>query len=134
MNKTETAKLLTIASMIDNRTVATETVEAWHMVVGHIDFDLAQEAMNLHWRESTEYLIPAHITKNLPRVRMKIETDVRSAKARHLIGADWPAQKALTPDLQTALRDARSESGDAAAAGGYPSLTAVANQWMNPRS
>lgn len=127
MNKTETAKLLTIASMIDNRTVAPETVEAWHDVLGHLPYGLAKEAMSLHRRESTDYLMPAHITKNLPRVKLKLQTDIRAAKARGLI-EDWPENESLSAEVAEALAAARLEAGHAAS--GYPSLDRTVNTWM----
>lgn len=109
MNKTETAKLLTIASMIDNRTVAPETVEAWHDVLGHLTYGLAKAAMSLHRRESTDYLMPAHITKNIPRVKLRLATDIRAAKARGLIG-EWPEDEMLSPDVMDALTSARQQA------------------------
>lgn len=69
MNKVEIARLLTIASMIDNRTVGPETVEEWHRVIGHLEFDPAREAVEAHFRESTTYLLPAHVTGHVRRVR-----------------------------------------------------------------
>lgn len=69
MNQRETAELLTYASMIDNRTVAPETVVAWHEVIGHLDQVTAREAIVTHRRESTDYLMPAHIIRNARRIR-----------------------------------------------------------------
>jgi hypothetical protein len=69
VNEYEVAKLLTIASMIDNRTVAPETVTEWTRVVGHIPFEQAREAVEQHFRESTSYLMPAHVTAQVRRVR-----------------------------------------------------------------
>ena len=63
MNKAEVAELLAIASVVDNRTVATETVNVWHAAIGHIDYDVAVEALNLFRQESTDYLVPAHIVQ-----------------------------------------------------------------------
>lgn len=69
MNKVEIAKLLTIASMIDNRTVGPETVQEWHRVIGNLDFEPARDAVEQHFRESTSYLLPAHVTAQVRRVR-----------------------------------------------------------------
>lgn len=130
MNKTEVAKLLTIASMIDNRTVAPETVEAWHMTLGRHDFNICKEAMALHFRESEEYLMPVHITKNLPRVRMKINQDVRAAIARGIVGRDWPDDQMLTPDAAEELQQARAKDGQSAAR--YPSRSDVSDWALKP--
>lgn len=77
MDKVELSKLLTIASVIDNRTVAPETVDVWHTVVSHIDFPIALEAVQLHFRESTDYLMPGHVAANARRVRDRLESDER---------------------------------------------------------
>lgn len=131
MNKTETAQLLTIASMIDNRTVAPETVEAWHMVLGSKDFGHCKMAMALHFAESDEYLMPAHVSKNLPRVRRKIQQDVRAAKARGLIGAEHGEDDALPGEVEDRLAAARKADGEATSR--FMSLTEINNPdaWMN---
>jgi len=131
MNKTEVAKLLTIASMIDNRTVAPETVEAWHMALSRHDFNLCKEAMALHFRESELYLMPVHITKNLPRVRLKIEQDVRAAIARGIVGRDWPESQMLEPADAEALQEARDRDGQMATSE-YPSLERTKNWALYP--
>jgi hypothetical protein len=69
MTPRECSELLTYASIIDNRTVAPETVQAWHEVVGHLDVTVAREAIIQHRRESTEYLMPAHVIRNAHRAQ-----------------------------------------------------------------
>lgn len=69
MLKSETAQLLGKAALIDNRTVDAATVEAWHEVIGHIDYDVALAALTIHRRTSSDYLVPAHITANLRKAR-----------------------------------------------------------------
>jgi len=71
VNKTETAKLLTMASAIDNRTVGVETVEAWHMVLGDLDYADASAAMFEHFRESAEYLMPKHIVDGVALIEKR---------------------------------------------------------------
>lgn len=68
MKKSETAALLALAAIVDNRTVipATKdqpspTVELWHAVIGDLGFQDAVAALHEHRRTSTEYLMPAHI-------------------------------------------------------------------------
>lgn len=75
MNLAECSELLTIASVIDSRTVARETVTVWHQAIGHIDLDVAMAALNLHRQESTEYLQPAHIIRLAYRVKEKRAVD-----------------------------------------------------------
>lgn len=68
MNIRETTELLTRAQLIDNRRVEEATVLAWHELVDDIDFAPAVEAVRLHFRESTAYLVPAHVRKNVDRI------------------------------------------------------------------
>lgn len=61
MTTEELAKLLVRISVLDNRTVDKLTLEFWEPLIGDIDYDRALEAINQHFRESTDYLRPAHI-------------------------------------------------------------------------
>ena len=69
MEKSETAKILAKAALIDNRRIDRETVEAWHEVIGHVPYDIAMAALTIHRRSSSEYLLPAHIISNLRKAR-----------------------------------------------------------------
>lgn len=79
MNKTEVAKLLTMASAIDNRTVGVETVEAWFLVIGDLDFDDATTAMFSHFRSTTDYLTPRQIILGVESIERKRKFDARQA-------------------------------------------------------
>jgi hypothetical protein len=69
MNRSETAKLLAKAQLIDNRTVDRATVEAWHEAIGHQDYAEAMEALFRHRQTSTDWLEPAHINALVPVIR-----------------------------------------------------------------
>lgn len=69
MNRSETAKLLAKAQLIDNRTVDRATVEAWHEAIGHQDFTDAMDALYRHRQTSTDWLEPAHINTIVPVIR-----------------------------------------------------------------
>ena len=86
MNKLELAQLLTIASAVDNRTVAPETVNAWHPIVGHLDYEIAVEAVQLHFAESDKYLLPAHVNACARRVKDARARDARRAQPRQIEG------------------------------------------------
>lgn len=62
MNRQQVAQLLTLASLIDNRTVTDEACLMWHEVIGHLDYDLAVDALQAHYAGSTAWLLPAHLT------------------------------------------------------------------------
>lgn len=69
MSLADTASMLTYASIIDHRKVEPEHVFAWHEVLGHLDVTLARQAIIQHRRESTEYLMPAHVIRGAQRLR-----------------------------------------------------------------
>lgn len=99
MNQTEVAKLLTVASAIDNRTVADEQVIAWHAALRHLPYDVAQEALVRHFRDSTEYLLPGHISKQAKVIRGEQEREARirrQLEPPRPITLDRPALEAET--------------------------------------
>lgn len=69
MLKSETAQLLGKAALIDNRKVDAATVEAWHEIIGHIDYQTAMAALTIHRGSSPDYLQPAHIIAKLAKAR-----------------------------------------------------------------
>ena len=82
MEKSQTAELLTIAAAVDPIAVTRLTVEAWHEVIGHLEYDAAREALREHRRTSAEGVRPAHILalvadqqKAIPRLRAKWESE-----------------------------------------------------------
>lgn len=64
----ETGKLLARAQVIDNRRVDEATILAWHDLVGDLDYGMAVEGVRLHFRESTAYLVPAHVRAGVERI------------------------------------------------------------------
>lgn len=70
MNIQETTELLTRIQIIDNRRVEEATVLAWFELVGDLDLAPALEAVRLHFRDSTEYLKPAHVRAGIERIRV----------------------------------------------------------------
>ena len=82
MNKTEVAKLLTVASGVDNRNVSAEVVEVWFPIVGHLEYEIALEALKIHFKESTDWLLPAHVIRNARRAREARERAERLARPR----------------------------------------------------
>ncbi|QTF71258.1 hypothetical protein [Arthrobacter woluwensis] len=81
MNKGDTARLLSKAALVDNRIISPETVEAWHEIVGHLDYRLALEALRIHRTTATDYLMPAHIIANTCKAREELELADRKQRA-----------------------------------------------------
>lgn len=84
MNKSEVAMLLAAASGRDQRTIGDADVLAWHEDIGELPYELAQEALRRHYRESTERLMPAHIWRQVRRIRDERRGKELPAAARAL--------------------------------------------------
>lgn len=69
MNFEQTALLLAEIQVIDNRRVDEATVIAWQPLLEDLSYEVASEAVALHRRESTAYLLPAHVRANVERIR-----------------------------------------------------------------
>lgn len=98
MNKAETAKLLAVASAVDNRNVTPPMVEAWHEAVWSVSYEDARLALAQHRRSSTEYLQPAHIVQL---------AEAMSPDVRHVSGRDaWLLERNVDPsEFDAALAD-----------------------------
>ena len=115
MTPSEVSELLTLASTVDNRTVAPETVTAvWYPALRLLENDDAIEGMRMHFRESDKYLVPAHVVTNARRAR-----DIREREARRSQPAIESAQITLDReqfDRETAAAieaaRKRKEAGD----------------------
>jgi hypothetical protein len=68
MNQHEVGKVVARIQAGDNRTVDKVTVAHWTEMIGHLRFEDALEAVVTHFRESTAYLMPAHVIANARRV------------------------------------------------------------------
>lgn len=63
MNREETAHLLGLIALGDNRQLSNELTAYWHGLLPDIRLEDAVQAVAIHRRESTDYLQPAHIVK-----------------------------------------------------------------------
>jgi hypothetical protein len=80
MDLDETAKLLTVIAAYDNRNVQRETVIVWHQAVGHLQLTVAQQAVALHFKESTAYLMPGHVNAAARRVQDELDRQQRLSR------------------------------------------------------
>lgn len=78
MNIEQTAVILAKVAALDNRNDTDAAVLAWHEAIGDLDYRDALEAVAIHRRESTEYLMPAHIRRIAAQLRK--ERGDRNAK------------------------------------------------------
>lgn len=73
MTEEDVRKLLGVVMAYDNRKPSVATLTAWteQSERGRWTLDEAREAVHIHHSESTEWLMPAHITAILKRERQK---------------------------------------------------------------
>lgn len=82
MKPEDAPRLLAMAAARDNRKRNDAMALAWYQDLGDLDFDLAVEAMNRHYRTSTEYLMPVHIRQladEIDRDRRRAAREAREA-------------------------------------------------------
>jgi hypothetical protein len=78
----ETAAVLAKIKLGDNRQVdnAGLVLNEWHDAIGDLNYSDAIAAVVLHRRESTEYLMPAHIRMGAKRARESREREERKRR------------------------------------------------------
>lgn len=114
MNKTEAAKLLAVASGFDRRHVDELSATAWAAALHGHSYAECERAIIAHHRDPATratYLTVGHVLDRVEaaaRVRTSdVEADVRSAKARGLIPAEWPRNRPLFAEVAEQLAAAR---------------------------
>jgi hypothetical protein len=65
----EVLDLLTLIAVRDNRTVGRTTAVVWHEDIGDLNFADCREAVGRHFRESTDWLMPATIRRLVKAIR-----------------------------------------------------------------
>lgn len=65
----ETIDLLTVVAAFDRRTVGEADATAWHAAIGDLPFGDSREAVIAHFRECTDWLMPAHVRNRVKEVR-----------------------------------------------------------------
>ncbi|MGX9349193.1 hypothetical protein ACWXWW_16530 [Microbacterium sp. KNMS] len=76
MTREEMARLLAKIQLGDNRQVTALVLQDWMETLGHLNYEDAYRAVVEHRRESTDYLMPAHITQRVRRYQR--ERDMRA--------------------------------------------------------
>lgn len=98
MNQQELGKVVARIQAGDNRTVDQVTLAHWGETIGHLPFEDALEAVVMHFRESSEYLVAAHVIRNAARIR-----EARNP-SNDTSGIDWSRKSgAPQPDNMDAL-------------------------------
>lgn len=121
MTPLDAANLLKLLSATDGRASSKETATAWAFALDDISYADALQALRAHQRgeHRHEFFSHNHIRDFIEgrdrsdrRARRldpdQVEADVRSAKLRGLLPADWPRGQALTPEVTERLAAART--------------------------
>lgn len=80
MKTHEAAALLAVAAGLDNRKPDASTAESWAIALKNIRIEDGREAVYAHYRESTDWLMPAHIIRLVRAARterLKLAGDVQ---------------------------------------------------------
>lgn len=78
MSLQELTMLLARIQVLDNRQVDQLTIEAWLPLMEGVRYADAVTAVNTHFRDSTEYLKPAHIIGRIRASRLALLPDTMS--------------------------------------------------------
>lgn len=110
MNRDEIGRLLRAAAARDNRKLTKERTDAWFADLHDLPFGLALAALILHYRTSTEYLMPAHIRHNAQVLAHQRRRELRLQREATAAHADRQARdtRPLTdrsPQVQALVRD-----------------------------
>lgn len=118
MNEPEARRLLAyISAGFDNRTLSEATAQVWAEELGGVPFEVAKQSVRNHFHKPRprDYLsldvLMDQIKVDTRQTRQAVEEDVRSAKARGLLGQSWPAHDPLPFDVAANLADARALFG-----------------------
>lgn len=130
MKPSDVADLLVLDSALNRYASASNTsaekAVAWATVLNQFAPGMtpgeARELIVEHYGESSDSLTPSalvdawkHRKRLLPR---QIRADVRSARARGIVSADWPETRPLPDDVQARLESARASYRVAVESGG----------------
>lgn len=107
MNEPEAFQLLTLASARDGRKVSQAVARVWADDLAYIPLDLAAEAARNHFRESSDWLMPAHITRGVARIRRERERIANRPGPRGLEPLRAELEP-LPPEAQQAVDEARA--------------------------
>lgn len=126
MMPSEAGALLTIASGFDRRKVDAGTMSAWAEALDGYSTEQVRAVIMKHFTDPDtrhKYLSIGDVLDRLEEVdrsqSREVADDVRAAKARRLIGSDWPGRQRLPADVAAKLRELReAERSELKALGG----------------
>lgn len=69
MSTDEVIDLLTLMASYDRRKVGEADVAAWYAAMGDLAFSDSRDAVIAHYRDSTEWIMPAHVRRRVAATR-----------------------------------------------------------------
>lgn len=82
MNNEQTAQIVDFVAASDNRNVTPQTYGAWHLLLGHLDFEMTREATVLALKdEAIRWVEPKHILGKVAKLISDSEADQRRQRA-----------------------------------------------------
>lgn len=69
MSTDEVIDLLTLMASYDRRKVGEADVAAWYAAMGDLAFSDSRDAVIAHYRDSTEWIMPAHVRRRVAAIR-----------------------------------------------------------------
>lgn len=69
MTRDEVIDLLSLMASYDRRTAGEVDIDAWGLAVGDLPFADARDAVIGHYRESADWIMPAHVRRRVDAVR-----------------------------------------------------------------
>jgi hypothetical protein len=113
VNINETANVLAKIQLGDNREITPLVIQEWHDTIGDLPYADAVEAVRMHRRDTTAYLMPAHIRENvrvIQRRRERAERVTRPALPRPEITLDREAFERETREWVEFWREERARA------------------------
>ena len=92
MDEREAFQLLTLASARDGRTVSQAVARVWADDLSRVSLEDAVVAARLHYQESTDWLLPAHVVRNVKRsheTRLPPRAEITAAECAHVFKGGW---------------------------------------------
>lgn len=106
MNLEAAARILARAAAYDRRTIGAADVRAWHDALADLDEAACHLAVIAHYRDQTDWLMPAHIRRHV-EAEARVEAERRhSAELRRMLDS---AEASIGEDRPQAVKDLLAE-------------------------
>lgn len=115
MNSFEMKRLLAKISLGDNRQVDQLVIDDWMETIGHLSYQDAYAAVVAHRRDSTDYLMPGHITSGVGHIIRERERDESRARAMRALPHapnTFPGREAWDAMVAAAIEDNKRKDAD----------------------